>query len=112
AMAQLQASRSGAVANSVTITPGLGGDDTARIQQAIDHSTGAVHFEAGVYKLNGLLHLRGSRTYIGEGSWDSHYGSVLLQQTSGAPVFSVDGLVSSVIIIGLTFDGAPGADAK
>jgi len=99
-------------AASVTISPGLGGDDTARIQHAIDNSTGAVRFEAGVYKLNGPLHLRGNRTYIGEGSWDPRYGSVLLQQKFGAAIFSVEGFTNSVTIIGLSFDGAPGTNAK
>jgi hypothetical protein len=101
-------------AASVTISPGGGGDDTSRIQQAIDKSgsSGAVRFEAGIYKLSGPLHLRANRTYIGEGSWDSRYGSVLFQQASGAPIFVVDGLVGSVTITGLTFDGAIGANAK
>src|SRR5690242_18265002 len=112
AMAQMPTAAYAAQANSVTIDPGTGGDDTARIQHAIDQSTGAVVFKAGLYKLSGPLHLKGSRTYIGEGSWDPRYGSVLRQQASGAPIFSVDGQVFSVTIIGLTFDGAPGTDAK
>src|SRR5690242_5801005 len=77
------------LAASVTITPGRGGDDTDRIQRAIDNSTGAIHFAAGVYNLYGPLVLRGglrrSRTYTGEGSWDPQYGSTLLQHTAGAP---------------------------
>jgi hypothetical protein len=98
---------------SVTISPGLSGDDTARIQQAIDNSTGAVHFEAGVYKLHGSVHLRANRTYTGEGSWDPRYGSVLTQMAGTAvPIFSVDGLIGSVTIIGLTLDGAAGTSAK
>ena len=112
ATAQTPAAAYAAEADSVTISPGSGGDDTVRIQQAIDHSHGAVRFSAGLYKLNGPIHLRGSRTYIGEGSWDPRYGSVLMQQASDAPIFSVEGQISSVTIIGLTFDGAPGADAK
>jgi hypothetical protein len=99
-------------AADLTIAPGTGADDTGRIQQAIDHSTGAVRFASGVYKLHGPLILRANRTYVGEGSWDSRYGSVLTQLTPGAPIFSVEGLIGSVTIIGLTFDGAPGTNAK
>ena len=58
--------QTGTAQASVTISPGMGPDDTNRIQQAIDSSTGAVHFEAGIYKLHGALHLRPNRSYIGQ----------------------------------------------
>jgi hypothetical protein len=103
---------SGVVLPSVTVSPGTGADDTARIQDAIDRGMGAIRFSPGVYNLYGPLHLRGNRSYIGEGSWDSTHGSVLLQHSPGAPIFSVDGQVYSVTIVGLTFDGVPGANAK
>ncbi len=99
-------------AGSVAVTPSSSGNDTSRIQQAIDNSTGEVHFAAGSYVLRGPLHLRGSQTYSGEGSWDSRRGSVLVQQVTGSPIFSVDGLVSSVTITGLAFDGISGASAR
>jgi hypothetical protein len=92
---------------SITINPGLDADDSVRIQTIIDNSTGDVHFAAGVYNLMGTVHLRGNRTYIGEGSWDSRYGSVLVQHTPGLPIFTVDGLIGSVSIVGLTFDSSP-----
>jgi len=47
---------------SVTISPGVTGDDTARIQHAIDTTTGTLRFEDGVYKLSRSIHLRSNRT--------------------------------------------------
>src|SRR5690242_4353560 len=97
---------SGAVAagSYMTVSPG---DD---LQRAIDTGSGTLRFSAGVYLLNGPLKLKSNRTYVGEGSWDTHHGSVLIQQMPGAPVFMVgcpagtnpctDETVDSVNIIG------------
>jgi hypothetical protein len=91
----------------VTIKPDAGNkDDTARIQKAIDSSTGEIFFEAGTYQLTRPLRLKSARSYRGEGSWDSRYGSVLIQQTPGEAVFTFDGTLDSVTISGLTFGGA------
>jgi hypothetical protein len=95
--------------------------DTTRIQYVIDNtvSNGAVYFKPGLYKLNGPIHLRGGRTYIGAGGPDAHSGSVLMQMATnspksdpGLPIFSVEGQIYQVRIIGLTFDGLPGVNAR
>jgi hypothetical protein len=95
----------------VVITPSPSGGDTPRIQQTIDNSTGEVRFKAGLYLLDGPIRLQPNRSYVGEGSFDPRYGSVLRQRRFGAAVFELPVLMS-VTITGLTFDGAPGANAK
>lgn len=92
---------------SVTVSPSNGNqDDTARLQKAIDETDGRLVFDAGTYRLKRPLHLRSARAYVGAGSWDSRYGSILIQQTPGEAIFAIDGPVDSVTIGGLTFGGA------
>ena len=86
-------------------------DDSNRIQQAIDRARGTVFFKAGCYYLKHSLRLRSGLTYMGEGSWFSLYGSVLMQTASpdpitglGVPIFYIDGVVEAVAIVGLAFD--------
>jgi hypothetical protein len=95
------------------------GDD---LQRAIDAGLGTLRFGPGVYYLTRPLRLRSGRTYIGEGSANTHYGSVLVQTMPGAPVILVgcnpgettckNQVLDSVTITGLTFDSMPGAGAK
>ena len=102
------------LAGETVISPCSCGDDTASIRRAIAISrSGAIRFQAGVYNLYGSLRLRGNLSYTSaRGSWDAHNGSVLVQNTPGAPIFAVDGQVYSANVTGLTFDGAPGTNAK
>jgi hypothetical protein len=92
-------------------SPASADDDSARIQQAIEIARGTVFFKAGCYYLKRSLRLRSGLTYLGEGSWQPRYASTLIQTASpdpvtglGLPIFSVDGVVQSVAIVGLAFD--------
>lgn len=112
----LQAVTAQPVPYSAIISPEM---NTFTIQQVIKNASGAVYFKPGLYRLTGPLPLIGDRTYIGGGSADPRTGSVLMQTAPpdpithlGTPIFKVDGYVGSVIIKGLTFDGAPGVNAR
>ena len=93
-------------------------DDSTRIQQAIDAARGTVFFKAGCYYLKHSLRLRSGLTYMGESSFFSFYGSTLVQTAlpdpstgAGVPIFSVDGAVQSITLVGLTFDAISSAKA-
>src|ERR1700719_660222 len=96
---------------STIISPEMG---TTEIQHAIENGSGAVYFKPGVYYLTGPLPLIGSRAYLGAGSSDPHFGSILVQIStqSGTPIFCLDHYVESVTIKGLAFDGGPGVNAR
>jgi hypothetical protein len=91
-------------------------DDSNRIQSAILNARSTVFFKAGCYRLKHSLVLRSGLTYMGESDFD--FGSVLKQTARdqksglGLPIFTVDGTVFSVTIIGLTFFGTTGVDAR
>src|SRR5690348_10923477 len=111
----LQAATTQPAAYSVVLSPEM---NFATLYQAIKNSSGAVYFKPGLYRLTGSLPLIGNRTYVGAGSSDPRFGSVLMQTAPpqpvtglGAPIFSVEGFVGSVTIRGLTFDGVPGVNA-
>jgi hypothetical protein len=66
---------------------------------------GAIRFGPGVFKINQPIFLKGSRSYLGEGSFLSTYGSTIEQTSPEFPIFVVDGIVEGVVIAGLTFTG-------
>jgi hypothetical protein len=86
-------------------------DDSSRIQTAIASARSTVFFQAGCYYLQHSLRLKSGLTFMGEGSWHWRYGSTLIQLAApdpatglGVPIFTIDGTVDSVTIVGLTFD--------
>jgi hypothetical protein len=102
----------------ITVSAGGVGDDTDRLQYAINTAQSGVFFKAGMYTLTRPLRLRSGLTYAGEGGFWTPYGSVLKQVGTPNPVapgnaiFSVEGTVSNVTIIRLTFYADPALKAR